>query len=330
MGRRYDRYAILATLLAAGCDLVFPPGNGPTTSDAAPADALAFDASVDGSPFVDTDGDQIFDDDDNCIQEPNADQHDSELEPDGVGDACDNCVTTTNADQHDEDSDLAGDACDVCPGMMVDFDSDPAPDGVGDLCDPNPCDSFDRWFGWDGFVANPGWTSDTSAWFHAGGEVTVSTIAGTRYVAPVQPPAHAAVMTAFDVRTSPPFRLGVEMRAQDSGFFDALRCTVVADGAGNLSLEIGTNAGPLDSQAFGGTLDVPTYLIMRTTPGAAGGINTRCELRRGDDGAVRASATVNGAPTPGSFVGLYGEEVEAGFFWFEIVRRINTFPPIEC
>ena len=73
---------------------------------------------------LDTDGDGIADDDDNCPDIPNADQADTD--GDGQGDACDpdidgdgvlndadNCPLVPNADQADFDNDGQGDACDA-------------------------------------------------------------------------------------------------------------------------------------------------------------------------------------------------------------------------
>lgn len=46
-----------------------------------------------------TDGDEVLDDDDNCVAVPNSDQADRD--GDGVGDACDNCPDMSNPDQQD-------------------------------------------------------------------------------------------------------------------------------------------------------------------------------------------------------------------------------------
>jgi len=75
-----------------------------------PPDA-AIDAPPDAPP-VDTDGDSLFDFEDNC-------------------------PALANASQHDEDDDMLGDVCDPCPhlaGSATDGDGD----GVGDACDPDP------------------------------------------------------------------------------------------------------------------------------------------------------------------------------------------------
>jgi hypothetical protein len=60
---------------------------------------------------LDTDGDSVCDEKDNCPKDKNPEQTDSD--GDGVGDACDNCVKDSNKDQADTDKDGIGDACDV-------------------------------------------------------------------------------------------------------------------------------------------------------------------------------------------------------------------------
>lgn len=92
---------------------------------------------------IDTDGDTIFDYNDNCPTIPNTDQND--LDEDGLGDVCDpdgdgdfipnggdNCPDISNPDQDDTDEDGLGDLCDD------DDDNDEIPDQA-DNCplDPN-------------------------------------------------------------------------------------------------------------------------------------------------------------------------------------------------
>ncbi|MFH1891573.1 MAG: FG-GAP-like repeat-containing protein [Candidatus Zixiibacteriota bacterium] len=67
---------------------------------------------------LDSDGDFICDDRDNCLDTPNPDQEDQDA--DGVGDSCDNCLAHFNPNQEDADSDEVGDSCDVCPFHATD------------------------------------------------------------------------------------------------------------------------------------------------------------------------------------------------------------------
>jgi hypothetical protein len=81
----------------------------------------------------DTDEDGIFDQDDNCPANTNADQADSD--GDGVGDVCDNCPQTNNPTQLDGDGDGVGDECDNCAAVPDPTQTDTDGDGVGDVCD---------------------------------------------------------------------------------------------------------------------------------------------------------------------------------------------------
>jgi len=75
------------------------------------------------------------------------------LDPDGDGVVTgeDNCPFTANPEQENEDSDLQGNACDLCPHLTNDaVDSDSDSDGVGDACDPQP-GLANTWLYFEGF-----------------------------------------------------------------------------------------------------------------------------------------------------------------------------------
>ena len=72
-----------------------------------------------GGACVDSDGDGICDEDDNCRATPNPDQ--SDRDGDGVGDVCDNCPDVPNPGQEDSNGDGIGDACSV---EKCDIDAD--------------------------------------------------------------------------------------------------------------------------------------------------------------------------------------------------------------
>lgn len=109
--------------------------------DAGDFDAGAFDAGVvdagdvdAGAGPVDSDGDGLLDEVDNCPARDNPEQHDEDL--DGVGDPCDNCPGTSNASQSDVGELALGEL----------------PDGVGDACDPRPASSGDAIVLFDAFA----------------------------------------------------------------------------------------------------------------------------------------------------------------------------------
>jgi len=82
---------------------------------------------------TDSDGDGVFDLDDNCPDDANANQADGDS--DDVGDVCDNCPSDYNPDQADADSDGLGDVCDNCPDDYNPNQEDGDSDGVGNACD---------------------------------------------------------------------------------------------------------------------------------------------------------------------------------------------------
>lgn len=123
------------------------------------------------APLVDTDGDGVFDDYDNCPMVANPTQANADFDRegdacdattsatdtdrDGVPDAGDNCPMVANPMQQDADMDGVGDACDTasdpdgdrdgvadardnCPMAANPMQQDADMDGVGDACDPTP------------------------------------------------------------------------------------------------------------------------------------------------------------------------------------------------
>ena len=98
--------------------------------------------NVDNCPFTknadqkDTDNDGVGDVCDNCPSMANSDQTDTDI--DGLGDVCDNCPTVKNPDQKDTDSDGWGDACDNCRYVSNPDQKDTDGDWVGDVCDNCP------------------------------------------------------------------------------------------------------------------------------------------------------------------------------------------------
>lgn len=67
---------------------------------------------------IDSDGDGVPDQLDNCPAQSNPEQLD--VDEDGIGNRCDVCVRVADPDQEDADEDGAGDACDLCAGTEPD------------------------------------------------------------------------------------------------------------------------------------------------------------------------------------------------------------------
>jgi hypothetical protein len=72
-----------------------------------------------GGACVDSDGDGVCDEEDNCPAKANANQADRDR--DGVGDVCDNCPDVPNPNQEDSNGNGIGDACE---GGKCDLDKD--------------------------------------------------------------------------------------------------------------------------------------------------------------------------------------------------------------
>lgn len=137
--------ALCATLTA--CRLNFDP----LTSSGVDADPNPdFDAPR-GSPDVDTDGDGVFDDTDDCISIENPAQHDEDS--DGYGDVCDNCPTVANVNQ----------------ANLRETDAGASADSVGDACDPRPTQSGDAIRYFEPFVdaTLPDWSAVNGSWLVA-------------------------------------------------------------------------------------------------------------------------------------------------------------------
>ena len=142
---------------------------------------------------VDTDGDGVMDDTDNCRNTPNPDQAD--WDGDGVGDACDNCPHYDNGGQEDADDDHVGDSCDLdVPSIIVHIFEDDNGNGTMDTGEDQP-----SVLDWDTYLyTDPGCDTGTPLIHQAdmenGNAIYGSQPAGT-YYARVQPVNAAWMMT---------------------------------------------------------------------------------------------------------------------------------------
>jgi hypothetical protein len=88
-------------------------------------------------PVVDTDGDGVADEDDNCPNTANADQADNDN--DGLGNVCDPTPDgVTPPPSNDRDNDGIPNASDNCPDTANPDQADADNDGIGDVCDSTP------------------------------------------------------------------------------------------------------------------------------------------------------------------------------------------------
>jgi hypothetical protein len=146
-------------VLVAGCGFR-PAAVTGGTGDAHLIDARIVDA-IDGSPNVDTDGDGVFDN-------------------------IDNCRTVANPDQHDEDGDHVGDVCDPCPQIANEPSADADADGIPDACDPRQgIDHVLAFYPFTGATLPPGWTvpgGTQSAFVVANDTLAIDGTSGTKFI----------------------------------------------------------------------------------------------------------------------------------------------------
>lgn len=116
------------------CDLIDNPGQEDGDGDSI---GDVCDVTIDPPP-PDTDGDGIFDFQDNCLTVDNFSQTDTDM--DGIGDACDNCPEDWNPGQGDSDGDGIGNECDNCRYVWNAGQEDGDNDNYGDACDKCPDD----------------------------------------------------------------------------------------------------------------------------------------------------------------------------------------------
>ena len=129
--RTTRKYAYVILIAALVTFWVFQPKN--FTGNAA-----GF-VEIGSTRLIDSDGDGIEDQDDNCLKVSNADQ--SDIDGDGVGDRCDLCPTVADDGQSacplptDFDADGIPDKEDNCPRTSNRDQADSDKNGVGDACD---------------------------------------------------------------------------------------------------------------------------------------------------------------------------------------------------
>jgi hypothetical protein len=287
------RFSLAALLVLTGCK--FDPSGVGGDDDV---------SAIDANP-------NAIDADPNAIDAPPPDavppdaQPDLDADDDGVLDATDNCVQIPNADQHDEDADTVGDVCDNCPHVdNTDQANTTEPGGVtgdqvGDACDPHPttADVIALFDPFTGNGAPTGWTTIGGSWSKAGDEVSQTTAAGANYLYRTGFSSTNVVLQAtIDVDSVTPGTGGGGNAFRSVGelvFFTAggasghgYLCLVLDDAndpgqAVMFSAEHADNGGTSSSQfsaQLGATLQAGQTYVVRTS---ADGTNWSCQLVRG-------------------------------------------------
>ena len=289
--------ALLLAAVLAGCGFSVEGGSargdgGPGDRDAdVTGDAIVpLDVLPDGNATVDSDGDGVFDDVDNCI---------------GVA----------NPNQRDHDGDAHGDVCDRCPHLPSATDPDTDGDGVGDACDPRPgtADMRVAWFGFYDASELAGW-SGSGAWSVVNGTLRQ---AGTNNATGYAPPGN---------RTRPFVMASVTIDALSSASTMSVGISSVHTGGGgrhDCVVERGSGTTRIARRAPGVTTDTVPWIgtfAAGSTLRIAQTVNTQhgCRAVQGgiDLGSVGNTGTMGASPV---YVGA--DRVAASFDYLFVVEQ---------
>jgi hypothetical protein len=283
------RFAIVALL--AGCSFQHGTvgGGDAMRGDGPIIDGPPIDVAIDGAANIDTDGDGVFDN-------------------------VDNCLLVANANQHDEDTDAVGDVCDPCP-QVADAVTDGDGDHIPDACDPHPAAMGDQLVKFEPFTGTTlpsGWTIAAGAAtdFVVGGDaISINAAASTHIMifdtnsqthaidVGVTLPASAVSTTFFTALTdtksdtSQYFGCGVRIDTTSREFFSYEDPTFTT---------IATDPAPSEAPVFPGTFRIVSVLGSQQTctiPGAQA------------DHVMTASANTNNRTYVGVRVGKVAVQV---------------------
>lgn len=237
----------LLVMMLAGCGFAVEGGSarsdgGPDDRDADPT--VDAPAPPDGNPAVDTDGDGLFDD-------------------------ADNCIDVANPNQRDHDGDAHGDVCDRCPHLPSATDPDTDGDGVGDACDPRPgtADMRVAWFGFDDASELAGW-SGSGAWSVANGTLRQTMTNSATGYAPPGNRSNPFVMTRVTLdNVSGTMSFGISSAHTMAGRHD---CTLERSSGTNRLVRRAPNVQP-DSVTWPGAFAVgASFTITQTVASVYG------------------------------------------------------------
>ena len=207
---------------------------------------------------------------------------------DGIPDQMDNCPHASNPDQRDHDGDGIGDICDNCPHIPNPVQEDNDEDSVGDACDPRPQTSGDRIALFDGFYDDGAgvptdWTAeigDTSTWSRSGGWLHQTDGSATAHMVgwTTSDYSYEAIDTRIRIDAVPPLATATDAGVRDAGASTGFlistgndryfACDVRGDVSNNApapAAEIyfiaGMTSAAGDTQDFGGPLAGATYTV---------------------------------------------------------------------
>ncbi|HEX5059327.1 MAG TPA: thrombospondin type 3 repeat-containing protein [Kofleriaceae bacterium] len=273
--------------------------SGPCGQQMSDAPNQFLDAMIDGNPMLDSDGD-------------------------GIKDNVDNCRLKSNPNQENEDGDLFGDVCDPCPPSQNNTDGDG--DGVGDLCDPEPTQTGNVITLFDGFnYAQPPANVvlfPSASWTFPLGQVRLANLGGNQraaYVFPQQGNGQNivdAVYTSYSISqisTGIPAGVGVVQR------FDASQQNGVA-------CLMGRGVTGIPSIRVVATNDEPSARES-AAPFQSGQVVEMVFFRAGQQYDCRDLVSPSAVTAPQQFivptasVGLYSQGTQADFNWIMVVSR---------
>jgi hypothetical protein len=273
----------------------FVCSDNPTGSVDAPPSNPA-DAQPDGSPSVDSDGDGLLDNVDNCRMKP-------------------------NPGQENEDGDAFGDVCDPCPPFAdanppIDGDSD----GVSDACDPRPTQPGDTIVLFEGFRTLPttGWFT-RGTWSVANGSVTVDSMGASHLTTLGPTTQHETVSTSVKVEGLKPPEdgsIGV-VDAYTNGDRHGVYCHLTLWGPGGAA-DQPVVINLLTAHTFE---DTPFEITVGQTYSLRGRRDASTYSCVGERGATRASTPSIAVNRTAGEVGLRVSNTRATFAWLLVVSN---------